>query len=43
MKEESKTCHELHVLRMNNDLRDKVCGSGSETWKGVDELSWWWF
>ena len=28
-----KTFHELHILGMNEDLRDRICGVGSETWK----------
>ena len=31
MQEESETFHKLHVLGMNYDLRDKVCGLGSNT------------
>ena len=41
-KEEGKTFHKLHVLRMNGDLWDRVCGLGSETLKvleGNDEFS----
>ena len=38
-----KTFHSLHVLGMNDDLRDRVCEVGSKTWKGVNELSFWWF
>ena len=26
--------HKLHVLGMNEDLWDRVCGLGSETWTG---------
>ena len=25
--------HEFHVLGMNDDLWDRVCGLGSKTWK----------
>ena len=35
-KEEGKTFHKLHVLGMNDDLWNKVCGLGSETWKGCE-------
>ena len=31
--EEGKTFRKLHVLGMNDDLWDKVCGLGSETLK----------
>ena len=41
--EEGKTFHRLHVLGMNNDLWGRVPGLGSETWKNVNELSFWWF
>ena len=34
-KEAGKTLHTLHVLGMNDDLWDRVCGLGSETWKGM--------
>ena len=30
----SWTFHKLHVLGMNDDFWDRVCGLGSETWKG---------
>ena len=32
--EEGKTFHKLHVPGMNDHLWEKVCGLGSETWKG---------
>ena len=32
----SKTFYKLHVLGMNDDLGDRVCGLGSETWKGCE-------
>ena len=31
--QESKTFHKLHVLGINDNLRDRVRGLGSETWK----------
>ena len=31
--QEGKTCHNLHALRMNDDLWDRVRGLDSETWK----------
>ena len=34
--EEGKSFHKLHVLGMNDDLWDRVCGVGSETWKGCE-------
>ena len=34
--EEGKKFHKLHVLGMNDDLQDRVCGLGSETWKGCE-------
>ena len=34
--QEDKTFHKLHVLRMNDNLWDKVRGSGSEAWKGCE-------
>ena len=34
--EEGKTFHKLHVLGINDDLWDRVCGLGSETWKGCE-------
>ena len=34
--EEGKTFHKLHVQGMNDDLWDRVCGLGSETWKGCE-------
>ena len=33
----------LLVLGMNGDLWDKIRGLGSETWKGCEEWSFWWF
>ena len=33
-KQGGKTFHKLHVLRMNDDLWDRVHGLGIETWKG---------
>ena len=36
--EEGKTFHNLHVLGMNDDLWDEVCGLGSETWKNVVKI-----
>ena len=36
--EEGKIFHKLHVLGMNDDLLDTVCGLGSETWKGCEWL-----
>ena len=36
---EGKTFHKLHVLGMNNDLWGRICGLGSEAWKGMNE-SW---
>ena len=33
-KQGGKIFHKLHVLGMNDDLWDKVCGLCSETWKG---------
>ena len=38
-----KTFHRLHVLGMNDDWWDRVCGLGSDTLKGVNELTFWWF
>ena len=34
--EEGKTFHKLHVLGMNDDLRDQARGLGSETWQGCE-------
>ena len=34
--EEGKKFHKLHTLGMNDDLWDKFCGLGSETWKGCE-------
>ena len=34
--EEGKMFHKLHVLGMNDDLWDKICILGSETWKGFE-------
>ena len=34
--EEGKTFLKLHVLGMNEDLWDRVCRLGSETWKGCE-------
>ena len=34
--EEGKTFHKLHVIGMNDDLRDRVREVGSETWKGCE-------
>ena len=34
--------HKLHVLGMNDDLWDRVREVDSETWKGVNEVSFWW-
>ena len=31
--EGGKTSHELYVLGMNDDLRGRIHGLGSETWK----------
>ena len=31
-----QTSHKLHVLGMNDDLWDRVCGLGSGTWKGCE-------
>ena len=28
--------HKFHVIDINDDLRDKVRGVGSETWKGCE-------
>ena len=28
--------HKLHVLGVNDDLRDKFCGLGNETWQGCE-------
>ena len=36
MQEGGKTLHKLHVLGMNDDLWDRVCGGDSETWKGCE-------
>ena len=36
MQEEGKTFHKLHVLGMNDNLRDRVSEVGSETWKGCE-------
>ena len=33
MQEGGKRFHKLHGLGMNDDLRDRVRGLGSETWK----------
>ena len=33
----------LIVLGMNDDLLDRVREIGSATWKGANELSFWWF
>ena len=30
--------HKLNSLGMNDDLWDKVCGLGSETWKGGESV-----
>ena len=30
--------HKLHVLAMNDDLWDRVCGLGSETWKKCERV-----
>ena len=30
----AKTFHKLHVLRVHDDLRDRVRGLGRETWRG---------
>ena len=34
--EEGKMLHKLHLLGMNDDLRDRVRGLGTETWKGCE-------
>ena len=34
--EEGKMFHKLHVLGINDDLWDTVCGEGSETWSGCE-------
>ena len=34
--EEGKAFHKLHVLRMKDDLWDRVRGLGSKTWKGCE-------
>ena len=31
-----KKFHKFHVLGMNGDLWDRVCGLGSESWKGCE-------
>ena len=31
-----KSFHKLHALGMNDDLWDKVCGLGNETWEGCE-------
>ena len=36
--EEIKTFHKLHVLGMNDDLWDRVCGLSSETWLGCERV-----
>ena len=33
---EGKKFHELYVLGVNDDLWDRVCRLGSETWKGCE-------
>ena len=36
MEEEGKKFHLLNVLRMNDDLWDRVGEVGSKTWKGCE-------
>ena len=35
-KEGAKMFHKLHILRIKNDLWDRVGGWGRETWKGCE-------
>ena len=37
-KEDGNTFRKLHVLGMNHDLWDRVCGLGSEAWKGCERV-----
>ena len=36
MQGRGKTFHKLHVLRMNDELWDRIRRLGSETWKGCE-------
>ena len=34
--DEGKRPHKIHVFGMNDDLWNRVCGLGCETWKGCE-------